>query len=94
MNLALTGDFLEFEVTTTLKQMALFKAPGPDGIPLLFYQHFWGVVDHDVTSSILSWLNLGSLPHPINHTFITLNPKTKNPEHVQEYRPISMSNVL
>ena len=60
----------------------------------LFYQHFWGVVDHDVTSSVLSWLNSGTLSHPINHTFITLIPKTKNLEHVQEYHPISLCNVL
>lgn len=60
----------------------------------LFYQHFWGVVEHDVTSSVLSWLNSSTLPHPINHTFITLIPKTKNLKHVQEYCPISLCNVL
>ncbi|KAL4626130.1 hypothetical protein ACB092_05G073600 [Castanea dentata] len=38
-------------------------------------------VDKNVTSSILSWLNLSTLPHPINHTFITLIPKTNNPEY-------------
>lgn len=54
MNLALTGVFLEFEVSLTLKQMAPLEAPGLDGMPPLFYQHFWGVVDHDVTNSILS----------------------------------------
>lgn len=94
MNLALTGTFSEAEVSLALKQMAYLKALGPDGIPPLFYQHFWGVVDYDVTSSLLSWLNSGTLPHPINHTFITLIPKTKNPEHVQEYCPISLCNVL
>lgn len=37
----LTGNFLESEVVTALKQMAPLKAPGPYGIPPLFYQHFW-----------------------------------------------------
>ena len=74
--------------------MAPLKAPGPNKMPPLFYQHFWGLVDNDVTSSILSWLNSGTLPHPLNHTFITFIPKTKNPELVQEYRPISLCNVM
>ena len=94
MNNLLTGEFLECEVTTTLKQMAPLKAPGLDGMPPICYQHFWQVVDIDVVRSILSWLNLGTLPHPINHTFITLIPKIKNSEFVHEYRPISLCNEL
>jgi len=37
MNNMLTGDFLECEVVTTLKQIAPLKALGPDGMPSLFY---------------------------------------------------------
>ena len=94
MNQVLMGEFLEAEVTLALKQMAPLKAPGPDGMPPFFYQHYWGVVNQDVTTSDLSWLNSGTIPHPINHTFITLIPKITNPEYVQEYRPISLCNVL
>ena len=94
MNSALTGTFRECEVKDALKQMTPVKAPGLDGMPPLFYQHFWGVVDTDLTSSILSWLNLGTIPHLLNHTFVTLIPKTKNPEFVREYHPISLCKVL
>ena len=94
MNLSLTHDFMEIEVSEALQQMAPLKAPGPDEMPPLFYQHFWNTVDKDVTSSILSWLNSGTLPNPINHTFITLIPKTDNPEYVHQFRPISLCNVL
>ena len=52
------------------------------------------MVDHDITQSILTWLNTGTLPHSVNHTFVTLIPKTKNPELVSEYRPISLCNIL
>ena len=58
MNSYLSSEFLECEVSAALNQMAPLKAPGPDGMPPLFYQHFWGLVDKDVTSSILSWLNI------------------------------------
>ena len=52
------------------------------------------MVDHDITQSILTWLNTGTLPHSVNHTFVTLIPKTKNLELVSEYRPISLCNIL
>ena len=57
MNATLCQDFDASEVNNAVQQMASLKAPGPDGMPLLFYQHFWGIVNHDVTSSILDWLN-------------------------------------
>lgn len=80
MNSSLTREFKEEEVLAALKQMAPLKAPSPDGMPLLFYQHFWGMVDKDVISLVLAWLNTGILPHPLNHTFVTLIPKTKKTE--------------
>ena len=97
MNAMLGQDFSEQEVAAALKQMVPLKAPGLDGnygMPPLFYQHFWGTVSHDVTSSILAWLNSGILPTPLNHTFITLIPKIHNPKHAHQFRPISLCNVL
>ena len=94
MNAALIAPFHGDEVKEALKQMAPLKAPGPDGMPPLFYQHFWGLVDNDLTSSVLSWLNLGTLPYPLNNIFFTLIPKTKNPDYVTQCRPISLCNVL
>lgn len=52
------------------------------------------MINQDVKTSVLSWLNSGTIPYPINHTFITLIPKTTYPEYVHEYRPISLCNVL
>ena len=52
------------------------------------------MIEGDVTHSVLSWLNSSTLPHPVNHTFITLIPKKKNPCFVSEYRLISLCNVL
>lgn len=52
MNEKLACDFMEWEVLAALKQMVALKAPGPDSMPPLFYQHFWPMMDHDVTQSI------------------------------------------
>ena len=94
INEQLMGEFREEEIQEALDQMAPLKAPGPDGMPPLFYQHFWGIMNREVTSTILAWLNSGKLPYPINHTFVTLIPKVKNPVSVSQYRPMSLCNVL
>ena len=64
MRSSLCHEFKEEEVLLVLKQMAPLKTPGLDGMPPLFYQHFWSIVDKDVTTSVLSWLNSRTLPHP------------------------------
>ena len=94
MNESLCREFEASEAATALQQMVTLKAPGSDGMPPLFYQHFWSTVNHDVTSSILSWLNSGTIPTPLNHTFIKLFPKIKYPEYAHQFRPISLCNVL
>ena len=94
MNSTLTENFQAWEVECAIKQMAPLKALGPDGMPPLFFQNYWELVKGDITNTILSFLNSGSLPSPINHTFVTLIPKIKNPERVTEFRPISLCNVL
>lgn len=71
----LCGDFVESEVFATLEQMAPLKTPRLDGMPSLFYQHFWGTVNHDVTASILSWLNSGTLLSPLTIHFLLLFPR-------------------
>ena len=94
MNGDLCREFEASEVAIALKQMAPLKAPGPDGMPPLFYQHFWSTINQDVTSSILSWLNSGTIPTNLNHTFITLVPKLHSPEFPHQFHPISLCNVL
>ena len=79
INVDLMKEFTELEVKEALNQMAPLKVPGPNGMPPLFYQHFWSTMQHDVTSAILSWLNPSILLEPINHTLITLIPKIANP---------------
>lgn len=36
--------------------MKLDKAPRPDGLLALFFQHFWGAVKDDVIRAIMSFL--------------------------------------
>ena len=94
MNAKLIKLYTAEEVTAAIKEMAPLKAPGPDGMPPLFFQTYWLDIGTDITEAVLSSLNSGSLLKSINHTFISLIPKVKNPERVTEFRPISLCNVI
>ena len=48
----------------------------------------------DVKEAILRYLSSDMLPKSLGHSFITIIPKVKNSEHISQYRPISLSNVL
>lgn len=48
----------------------------------------------DNSAHILKALNYGHFPNEFNHTHIVLIPKTKNRELIQEFRPISLCNVI
>ena len=74
--------------------MAPLKAPGPDGLPPIFYQHYWNKIGGDVAKAVLTWLNSGIIYPSFNHTYITLIPKVKCPKQVTEFRPIALCNIM
>ena len=57
MNQALVAPFEREEVELALKQMDPLKAPGLDGMPPLFFQHFWPTIGDDVVEAVLTCLN-------------------------------------
>lgn len=70
------------------------KAPGPDGLPALFFQKYWHIVGREVQKLVLHVLNNNLEPDELNKTFIVLIPKGKNPSSPKDYRPISLCNVV
>ena len=64
MNSTLTQDFHAMEVEKALKQMNPLMAPGPDGMPPLFYHHFWPTIKSIVILIVLDFLNHGVSPPP------------------------------
>ena len=94
MRAALARPFNVEEVECAIKDMAPLKAPGPDGMPPLFYRTYWTDIGMDVSQAVLSCLNSRSILKAINHTFITLILEVQNPERVSDFRPISLCNVI
>ena len=94
INAKLTKPYTREEVDIAIKNMAPMTAPGPDGVPPIFYRTFWPDIGLEVSNAVLSCLNSGTLLKSINHTFITLIPKVNNLESMTEFRPISLCNVI
>lgn len=93
MNEGLLGVFTKREVDLVLKQMAPLKAPSPDGMPLIFYQHYWSLIGDDVSLAVLSCLNSGTLLTSLNHTYIIVS-KRKIPKRVTEFRLVALCNII
>ena len=94
MNNRLTRPYSATEVEKALHWMKPNKAPGPNGFTAGFYQLHWELMGNDITVAVLEFLNGGALPEDLNSTTIVLISKTRNPQEMKEYRPISLCNVL
>ncbi|KAK3187925.1 hypothetical protein Dsin_027486 [Dipteronia sinensis] len=70
------------------------KALGPDGLHDMFYQKNWELVGPSVTVACLKCLNEGADLATINDTLIALIPKVSSVERIEEYRQISLCNVI
>lgn len=70
------------------------KLPGPNGMPPLFFQHFWPTIGNMVTKMVLDFLNFGIAPPMFNDTHIVLTSKNKDPRSIFDYHPISLCNVI
>ncbi|KAL5856494.1 hypothetical protein ACOSQ3_003952 [Xanthoceras sorbifolium] len=93
MNSILAASFTSEEVFSALNQMAPVKAPGPDGLPALFYQKFWSIVGGKVSQAVLDILNNGAGFGVMGEAIVALIPKVKTPVRVSDFRPISLCNV-
>nr|ABA98327.2 transposon protein, putative, CACTA, En/Spm sub-class [Oryza sativa Japonica Group] len=89
----LIAPFSEEEVREAIFDMETNKAPGPDGILAEFYQKFWHVIKHDLLT-MFNEFHAGELPiFSLNFGVITLIPKVKEANRIQQYRPICLLNA-
>ena len=93
MNQRLMRIATEEEVREALFMMHPEKAPGPDGMTALFFQHSWHIIKGDLVEMVNDFLVSGELDSRLNITNICMIPKTERPIRMTELRPISLCNV-
>lgn len=82
------------EIKKVINKILADKAPWPDGYTIKFFQVYWEMVKHDVTTT-LAHLFLGcNMGREVNHMFITLVHKIARAERMEDFWPISYVNSL
>ncbi|GJW64567.1 RNA-directed DNA polymerase, eukaryota, reverse transcriptase zinc-binding domain protein [Tanacetum coccineum] len=84
----------EEEIKDALFDICDNKAPGPDGYSAKFYKSAWSVIKNEVCDAIMEFFRTGRMLGEVNATLITLVPKSKTPQKVSDYRPISCCNII
>ncbi|OAY84432.1 Transposon TX1 uncharacterized 149 kDa protein [Ananas comosus] len=91
---SLTGPFTIDEIKKATFQLGSEKAPGPDGFPLIFFQHFWETVK-DVIFNIFTDLQENNLyTAPTDFSYVCLIPKKEGACHANDFRPICLMNGI
>ena len=93
-NIALTAPFSEAEVWAAIKGMNSSSAPGPDGLPVKFFQTFWESIKPEVMA-LFDEFYVGSIDLTrLNFGIITLIPKVTGASDIRQFRPITVINVI
>lgn len=91
-NDGLTAPFLESEIKEAVFSCYPDGAPGPDGLPFLFYQKFWDIVKTDITNMFNDFYNGDLDLCRLNFALVTLVPKVPDACNMKQFRPISLLN--
>uniref|UniRef100_A0A453FRQ8 Uncharacterized protein n=2 Tax=Aegilops tauschii subsp. strangulata TaxID=200361 RepID=A0A453FRQ8_AEGTS len=93
-NAALTAPFSKEEVWLAIKGMNPSSAPGPDGLPVKFFQTFWPAIEQEVMA-LFEEFYVGSIDlQRLNYGIITLIPKVPGASDIRQFRPITVINVI
>jgi hypothetical protein len=93
-NELLCKPFSEQEIKNALDQMEKNKATGPDKVPIEFYQGCWKIIRGDIIELFDDFYNHRVDISRINYGIITLLPKIKEANKIQQFRPICLLNCL
>lgn len=93
-NNALCPPFYESEVKTALFLMESNKAARPDKIPIEFYQSCQDIIKVDILKLFDDFFHEKVDISRLNYRIITLLPKVKEANRIQQYRPICLLNCL
>jgi hypothetical protein len=87
---SLETPFTHEEIDEVIKLMPSDKAPDHDGFNEAFLKNCWNLVKEQFYILCDDFFNEILELSSINNAFITLIPKSQNPETTSDYRPISL----
>ncbi|XP_062010302.1 uncharacterized protein LOC133726711 [Rosa rugosa] len=82
------------EVKESLFAIGGLKAPGHDGFPAIFYQNHWQTYSGEIFQVVHDAFSSCKIPPGLNHTIISLIPKIDGPQHMANFRPISLCTTI
>jgi hypothetical protein len=86
--------FTPEELDEVLLSMKVDSAPGPDGLPVLFFKRFWGTLKGPILG-LLNDFALGRVDIArLNFGIISLIPKVKGADNIKQFRPIALINII
>jgi hypothetical protein len=77
MNEKLLAPFSADDVRKEVFSIRDYKAPGPDGLHLVFYKKNWNVCGEEITQEVLQAVNSGVIPDGWNDTTVVLIPQNR-----------------
>ncbi|XP_068477142.1 uncharacterized protein [Phaseolus vulgaris] len=89
-NRLLIEPFEEKEIEEAIWNCDSHKSPGPNGVTFSFIKKYWCLLENDVLGAVKFFHNEGIISKGCNASFLTLIPKSENPQSLEEYRPISL----
>jgi hypothetical protein len=93
-NRSLELTFTPAELDEVLAGMKPDSAPGPDGLPVLFFKKFWDLLKGPILQ-ILNDFALGRVDIArLNFGVISLIPKVQGADTIKQFRPIALINVI
>lgn len=82
------------EIRGALFEMDPNKAPGPDGLWGIFFRSYWQTVQKDVIDTVREFFITRRLLPKLNEANIVLILKVDVLFKLNDYRPISLCNVV
>jgi hypothetical protein len=86
--------FSEEELDSLVQETKSDMAPGPDGFPVQFFKKFWPLIRmgvlHIVNDFLLGRIDISRL----NFGVLSLIPKVPGADHITQFRPIALINVV
>ncbi len=89
----LAKEFMIDTLFQSLKHMKKGKSPGPDGLTVEFYLHFWNILKKPFFDAFLESCQFQELSFSMRQGLIQLIPKKVALNILTNWRPISLLNV-